>query len=594
MASPKPISALGRGMFSLLLVFLLAGILPLLAASVTGAASRAPGYGRSGMVVSSSAPAAEAGSRILAAGGNAIDAAVATAFAVGVTQPWSAGIGGGAFILVRHADGTVEAVDARETAPAGATRDMFVAAGVAKHASRHGPLAVATPGMVRGLFEVHQKSGKLPWAQVLAPAIRLAGEGFVIGPRAARTIERMRRSLPAEIFPETTRIQFEGVGELAEPGDRLVQADLAKTLEGIAAKGPDAFYAGPVAKKIAAEVKRRGGVLREVDLHNYRAALREPISGQYRGTTVYSFPPPSSGGVALVEMLNTLSGYDLKERGAGSSASLHLVAEAMKLAFADRAAYLGDPDFVEIPVEELVSKAYAAKLRAKIDPGRFTATPWSFDCKGAVGEVKGPGLPADDAGTTHLSVTDGAGNAVAITATINTPYGSGITVPGTGIVLNNEMDDFSVAPDTPNVYGLIDTRGANAVAPGKRPLSSMTPTILVKDGRPFMVTGSPGGPRIITTVLLGILNVIDYGMNVQQAVSAPRFHHQWVPDKLFVEPATPADVVAALRACGHPVVVSKRNWSANEAIVLDPATGWQLGGSDPRTDGGAIGNPPTP
>ena len=569
-------------------------MLALLAASATFAASRSPGYGQEGMVVSSSADAAEAGASILAAGGNAIDAAVATAFAVSVTQPYSAGLGGGAFILLRLADGKVWAVDARETAPAAATRDMYVAPGVPEHASLWGPLAIATPGLVAGLTEVQKKYGKLSLAQVMAPAIELANRGFGLGPKSAATIERMKGVLDAEIFPETHRVHFPGAGVTAEPGDRLVQKDLGASLQAIAQGGSEVFYKGELGAKITAEVKRRGGLLSADDLAHYRVAWREPVSGRYRGYEVHSFPPPSSGGIALLEMLNMLEGFDLAARGAGSSASLHVIAEAMKLAFADRAAYLGDTDFVEVPVKRLISKAYGEKLRAKIDPGRFEASPWRFSCADAVRKVEGPGQPADDAGTTHVSATDALGNAVGITATINTSYGSGITVPGTGIVLNNEMDDFSVAPDTPNTYGLVDTRGANAVAPGKRPLSSMTPTILLKDGKPFMVTGSPGGPRIITTVLLSILNVIDYAMNVQEAVSAPRFHHQWIPDKLYVEPATPADVVAALRRCGHPLEVSPRNWSADEAIVIDAATGWQRGGSDPRTDGGAVGYPKVP
>ena len=570
--------------------FVIAALLPISAHS----ASRFPAYGKNGMVVSSSADAAEAGASILAAGGNAIDAAVATAFAVGVTQPYSAGIGGGAFLLIRLANGKVVALDARETAPAAATRDMYVAPGVPPKASLVGPLAVATPGLVAGLAEVQKKYGTMPLADVMAPAIKLAREGFGLGSYAARMIERMRRHIPAGRFPETARIQFPPDGVLAEPGDILIQSELANTLTAIAEKGPEIFYTGEIGQKIVAEVQRRGGILTTQDLANYRTKARPPVSGTYRGTEVYSFPPPSSGGAALVEMLNILEGYDLAERGAGSSASLHVIAEAMKLAFADRAVYLGDPDFVDVPLERLVSKSYARTLRKQIDPGIFVASPWSWKCSGSVAQVKAPGLPSDDSGTTHLSVTDSLGNVVGITATINTPYGSGITVPGTGVILNNEMDDFSVAPETPNAYGLVDVRGANAIAPGKRPLSSMTPTILLQDGKPFMVTGSPGGPRIITTVLLSILNVIDYEMNVEQAVSAPRFHHQWVPDTLYLEPAHAADVVAALRSCGHPVKVSPRNWSADEAIVIDSETGWQLGGSDPRTDGAAVGNPPVP
>jgi gamma-glutamyltranspeptidase/glutathione hydrolase len=291
----------------------------------------------------------------------------------------------------------------------------------------------------------------------------------------------------------------------------------------------------------------------------------------------------------VIQMLNILAGFDLASYGVGSSASVHRIAEAMKFAFADRAAFLGDSDFVDVPIEALTAPSYGARLRAKINPPFWRRAPTTWGRRERVVKVRGPGLPLNDSGTTHLSTTDAAGNAVAITLTINTPFGSGITVPGTGVILNNEMDDFSKAPDTPNVYGLVDTRGSNAIAPRKRPLSSMTPTVVSKDGELFMVTGSPGGPRIITTVLLTLLNVIDYGMDVQQAVSLPRFHQQWVPDKLFVEPAITRDVVRGLERRGHTVEISERNWSAAEAIVVDPKTGWHYGGSDPRRDGLAAG-----
>lgn len=549
------------------------------------AAAAFPAFGRHGMVVTSQVDATRAGHAMLASGGNAVDAAVAAAFAVGVTQPFSTGIGGGGFILLRLApdpadsdanpDGTVIAIDARETAPAGATREMYVMPGVDEKASVHGPLAVATPGLVAGLAMVQQRYGTKSLADVMAPAIRLASEGFAIGAYHARMIEYMRKRFPAERFPETARIQFPPPGVKAEPGWRLVQKDLGRTLEKIAKEGPDAFYRGPIAKAIAAQLAVQGGLVTAADLASYVAKQREPVTGTYRGIGVYSYPPPSSGGVILLEMLNILEGFELKALGSGSSKSLHTIGEAMKLAFADRAAYLGDPDFVEVPVERLISKPYADEQRARIADKAI--------------RVEAPGQPVDDSGTTHLSTSDRTGNAVAITKTINTPYGSGITVAGTGIVLNNEMDDFSKAIDAPNAYGLVDTRGANAIAPGKRPLSSMTPTILLRDGKLFMATGSPGGPRIITTTLLSILNVVDYGMDVQGAVAAPRFHHQWVPDKLFVEPATTRDVIENLRAMGHEVLVSRRNWSAAEAIVIDPETGWHLGGSDPRRDGLALG-----
>jgi len=440
-----------------------------------------------------------------------------------------------------------------------------------------GALAVAVPSFAVGMEMVLERWGTKKLAEVLAPAIRLADEGFVYGAYHAGMLAYMSQKLDTKRFPETARIQFaplEGGGPMS--GQRLVQKDLAKTLRRVAQEGASVIHGGAIGRAIVTEVKARGGILTIADLAGYRPKLREPVKGRYRGFEVYSFPPPSSGGAVLIECLNVLEGFDLSVRGAGSSGSLHLIAEAMKLAFADRAAYMGDSDFVDVPLDRLVSKRYGEQQRRRIDMEKASV-------------VKAPGLPNEDAGTAHLSVTDAAGGAVAITMTINTPFGSGITVPGTGILLNNEMDDFSVAPDTPNAYGLVDTRGANSIEPGKRPLSSMTPTILTKKGRPYMVTGSPGGPRIISTTLLTILNIVDYDMNAQEAVSTPRFHHQWQPDKLWVERETPVDVVEALRARGHDVDVQGRHWSAAEIIVIDPKTGLHEGGSDPRTDGAAVG-----
>jgi gamma-glutamyltranspeptidase/glutathione hydrolase len=559
-----------------------------LAPGLAWAASAAPAQAREGMVVTSQPDATRAGLAMLEQGGNAVDAAVAAAFAVGVTQPFSAGIGGGAFLLVRRSSGEVIAIDARETAPAAADRDMYVRPGVHERASLAGPLAVGTPGFVQGLAAAQAEYGNLSLAEVLKPAIRLAAQGFAIGPYHAKMLERMRGYGVQQAFPETGRIQFPPPDQIAEPGWRLVQADLAKTLRRIASEGPDVFYTGAIAQAIADDVKRRGGILTAADLAEYEVRFRKPVHGEYRGYRVDAFPPSSSGGVAVVQMLNILAGFDLAQQGAGSSASVHRIAEAMKFAFADRAAFLGDSDFVDVPIAALTAPEYGEKLRRRINPPFWRKAPWRWG-RERVANVRGPGLPVNDSGTTHLSTTDAAGNAVALTMTINTPFGSGITVPGTGVILNNEMDDFAKAPDTPNVYGLVDTRGSNAIAPGKRPLSSMTPTVVTKDGELFMVTGSPGGPRIITTVLLTLLNVIDYGMDVQQAVSAPRFHQQWVPDKLFVEPAFTSDVVRALERRGHNVEVSDRNWSAAEAIVVDSENGWHYGGSDPRRDGLAAG-----
>jgi len=554
------------------------------------AAAPSPGYGTRGMVVASESEAARAGRAMFERGGNAVDAAIASAFALAVTQPFSAGLGGGAFILIRTGLGEVLAVDARETAPAAADRDMFKQPGVPAGASLSGPLAVATPGFVAGCVVALERWGSLPLAQVLAPAIALAEQGFPIGYTHAQMIEMVRARGLQTRFPETARIQFPPEGTRARPGWRLVQPELAATLRRIAADSM-VFYRGEIGAQIVESVRSRGGILAQEDLTAYQPVIRDPVVGTYRGYRVYTFPPPSSGGLALVEALNVLEGYKLGPLGAGSSASVHRIAEALKLSFADTLAYVGDPDFVSVPAAQLIDKPYAGKLRKRIDPtpsAWYQRAPWHWFEGPKPLRVVGPGLSARDAGTTHLSTSDAAGNAVALTMTINTPYGSGITAGRTGILLNNEMDDFAIAPGEPNTYGLVDTRGANAIAPRKRPRSSMTPTILEKDGQLFMVPGSPGGPRIVSTTLLSVLNVIDYGMNASQAVSAPRFHHQWDPDVLYLEPDITRDVVDALKARGHEVVVEKNDWSAAEAIVVEPG-GAIWGGSDPRRDGLAAG-----
>ncbi len=567
-----------------LLFFALASIAP----PRVDAASSAPAYSRAGMVVASQSDATRAGVAMLAAGGNAIDAAVASAFAIGVTQPFSSGIGGGAFILIRLADGEVVAIDARETAPGAADRNMYVRPGVAEDASVVGALSIGTPGMVAGLALALERYGTLPLAQVLAPAIRLAREGFAIGPYHVEMMDWERPQLE-DRFPETLRVQYPPEGVALEPGWRLVQPELANTLALIAAHGPRAFYEGKIAEAIVNHVQEGGGLITLEDLSSYAPKVREALRGSYRGYDIHSFPPPSSGGVALIESLNILEGFELAKCGAGSSASIHRIVEAMKFAFADRAAHLGDADFVEVPVARLIDKGYAATLRARINPPWWQRSPSQWAQDESALRIEAPGLPQNDSGTAHLSTTDAAGNAVALTGTINTLYGSGITVPGTGIVLNNEMDDFAKAIGEPNSYGLKDLLGRNAIAPYKRPLSSMTPTIVTKGGRTVFVTGSPGGPRIISTTLLTIVNFIDYGMDVQQAVSAPRVHHQWDPDKLRVEAAIPDDVVEALRARGHNVDISDWDWSVAEAIAIDRETGWHTGGSDPRSQGLALG-----
>ena len=570
------------GIIALVLAF------ALLAASARAAAP-SPAFGTRGMVVASEAEAARAGRAMFERGGNAVDAAIATAFALAVTQPFSAGLGGGAFLLIRTAEGDVVAVDARETAPAAATRDMFRQPGVPEGASLSGPLAVGTPGFVAGCALALERWGTLPLSEVVAPAVALAKRGFPIGRYHARMIEFMRAHGLAQRFPDTARIQFPSEGMAARPGWRLEQPELAATLRRVAADGPGVFYTGDLAKAIVDAVKSRGGILTLEDLATYQPVIRQPLSGSYRGYAIHTFPPPSSGGVAIVEALNILEGAELAPLGAGSSASVHRIAEALKLSFADTLAFVGDPDFVSVPAAQLTEKPYAERLRSRIDPAWWRRAPWRWLAGREIAiRVEGPGLPANDAGTTHLSTSDSAGNAVALTMTINTPYGSGITAERTGVLLNNEMDDFAIAPDLPNTYGLVDTRGANAIAARKRPRSSMSPTIVEKDGALFMVTGSPGGPRIVSTTLLSLLNVIDYGMDASQAVSAPRFHHQWAPDVLYLEPDTARDVADALRARGHEVVVEESEWSAAEAIVVDP-DGAFWGGSDPRRDGLAAG-----
>jgi gamma-glutamyltranspeptidase/glutathione hydrolase len=540
------------------------------------AASAAPATGRKGMVVSTHAAAARAGAQILEAGGNAVDAAVATAFAVGVVQPFSAGVGGGAFALVRLPDGTLHALDARETAPAAATPTMYTDPGVPKYASIQGPLAVAVPSFVPGMAELLERHGTMSLAEVLAPAIALAEEGVVLGRYHARMAGFMKSRFDPTVFPETWRIQFAPFADGPMLGERLIQSDLGKTLRSVAENGAGVFRDGEIARAMVAEVQKRGGLLTQQDLYDAAPRWREPVVGDYRGYRVASFPPPSSGGAVLIQALNILEGFDLAKHRVDSPAAIHLVTEAMKLAFADRAAYMGDSDFVDVPLDRLTSQDYADAQRMRINGEKATT-------------IRAPGRLPEDSGTTHLSVTDAFGGAVALTMTINTPFGSGITVPGTGVILNNEMDDFAVAKNTPNSYGLVDTRGANLVAPGKRPLSSMTPTILDRDGRLFMVSGSPGGPRIISTTLLTVLGVVDWKLDPQAAVSMPRFHHQWDPNRLRVEPEFSDETLAALRARGHDVERSPRHWSAAEAIVVDPETGLHLGGSDPRTDGGAIG-----
>ena len=529
-----------------------------------------------GMVVSANARASEVGADVLRRGGNAVDAAIATAFALAVTHPMAGNIGGGGFLVFRPADGEPAAYDFRETAPAGASPTMFMRDGVYDpNIHHHSHLAVGVPGTVAGLFLAWEKHGSLPWKQLVEPAIRLARDGFPVTIDLARSLESvLGRMTP---YPASVA-QFSKAGVAYSPGDLLRQPDLAGTLDRIATEGPKGFYEGETARLIEAEMKARGGLITAADLRAYRARSVPPLRGEYRGHQILSMPPISSGGVALIEMLNILEGDDLARNGYGSAQNVHLIAEAMRRVFADRAAHLGDPAFnSQMPIDRLISKPYAAELRKTIAPRRASpSTPTSFT------------WPPTSTETTHFSVVDSRRNAVAMTYTLEYGYGSGIVVPGAGFLLNNEMGDFNAGPGLTTADGLIGT-APNLAQPGKRMLSSMTPTIVAKDGRLFMVTGSPGGRTIINTVLLTILNVVDFGMNAQEAVDAGRFHHEWLPNRLSYERyGLSSDTLTALRAMGHELDEGTHQGVA-EVIVYDAVRDVVEGGLDRRQPDGSVG-----
>ena len=485
-----------------------------------------PVYAAHGMVASQEALATDIGLDILKRGGNAVDAAVAVGFALAVTLPEAGNLGGGGFMLVHMAkSGETVAIDYREKAPLKASRDMFLdAAGNADpNLSRWSGLSTGVPGTVAGLALALKRYGTLSLAEVMAPAIRLAEDGIEVTPGLAEALAQSHDTFAK--YSSSAGIFLKPDGSDFQPGDRLVQTDLANSLKAIAKVGPDAFYRGEIGQLIAAEMARSGGLITTEDLEKYQAVVREPVHGIYRGYDIFSMPPPSSGGTHVIQILNILEGYPIGELGFGSAATMHLMAEAMQRAYADRSEYLGDSDFIDVPVKGLTSKAYAEALRATIDENHATPS-----------ESIRPGkpLPYESDQTTHFSVVDSEGNAVSNTYTLNFLFGTGLVAEGTGILLNNEMDDFSAKPGVPNAYGLIGG-DANAVAPEKRPLSSMSPTIVLKDGKTFLVTGSPGGSRIITTVLQVIMNMVDHGMNIAEASAAPRMHDQWLPDELRVE-----------------------------------------------------------
>ena len=536
-----------------------------------------PIYGKNGMVASEQGLATQVGLDILKQGGNAIDAAVAVGFALAVVLPNAGNIGGGGF-MVLHDDKTGKdvAIDFREIAPAKASRDMYLdnQGNVIDGKSLFTHDASGVPGTVAGMEYALKKWGTMPLSQVLEPAIKLADKGFIVSDVLAQTLKEEKSTLGK--WSASKAIFFKN-GEPLKSGDLLVQKDLAKSLRLIAKQGAKAFYQGEIATKIAKEMQSQGGTMTLEDLKAYKVVERQPIIGDYRGYKVVTMPPPSSGGVHLIEILNMLEHYPIKEDGVNSAKNIHHMAESMKLAYADRSEYLGDPDFVKIPVTGLTSKAYANELVKTID-----------DNKARLSSTIKPGKPQpyESDQTTHYSVMDKAGNAVAVTYTLNLNFGSGIVVEGTGILLNNEMDDFSVKPGVPNAFGLVGG-AANAIEAKKRPLSSMTPTIVMKNNKPWLVTGSPGGARIITTVLQSVVNTIDHEMNPAEAIITPRVHHQWLPDELRVEEGISPDTIKLLQDKGHNVV-TKAPMGRIQIIQADDSGFY--GYSDPRNpDGKTLG-----
>ena len=537
-----------------------------------------PVRAKSAMVVTREAHATDVGVAALKAGGNAVDAAVAVGFALAVTHPSAGNIGGGGFMLVRFADGRKTFLDFREMAPAKASRDMYLdASGNPTKDSVIGWRASGVPGTVRGLETAHKKYGKLAWSKLVTPAADLAKNGFPLSYGTARSL-KSARNLAAS--PESKRIfqtNAQSNGDFFEPGDLLKQPELAKVLERIAKYGSEDFYSGETAKKLVSEMAANGGTITLEDLAHYKAVERTPLEGKYRGFDIVTAPPPSSGGIGLLQMLAMLEKTDFAASGAGSAKSIHFMAEAMRRYYADRAEFMGDPNFYKVPVSKLLNPKYVDTRRATIDADH--ATP-SDEVR--PGDINGK----ESTETTHYSIVDAEGNAVAVTYTLNGGYGSGVTVPGLGFLLNNEMDDFSVKPGAPNMYGAIGGE-ANSIVAGKRPLSSMTPSIVLKDGKPFLIVGTPGGTRIITSVFEVIVNVLDFHMNVQDAVNAPRFHHQWKPDKLLLEPGISPDTRLLLSQRGHSIETV--NAICEVAAIQFEADGWLAGASDPRVDGKAAG-----
>jgi len=534
-----------------------------------------PVLSEKGMVATQEAVASQVGADILARGGNAVDAAVAVGFALTVTLPRAGNIGGGGFMLAYLADlDKTIAIDFREMAPSSAYETMFQDSdgNVDNDLARFSHKSSGVPGSVAGLAHALEKYGTMSLAEVIEPSVRLAADGIEMTWDLAVSLERSKNRLSAQDASRAVFYKPDGSNYVA--GENWVQADLARTLAAIRDGGVDAFYKGEIARQIVAEMEQGGGMITMEDMANYRVVERDAVEGSYRGHRVVSMPPPSSGGVHIIQILNMLEHFDVPAMGAGSARAIHTLTEAMRLAYADRSEHLGDPDYWDVPVGWLTSKSYGDQLAPRIQPEKATPS-----------EMVSPGKapPKESSDTTHYGVVDSAGNAVAVTYTLNFSYGSGKVVSGAGFLLNNEMDDFSSKPGSPNGYGLIGGV-ANAIEPGKRPLSSMTPTIVFKDGKPWIVTGSPGGSRIITTVLQVIVNAIDFGMGAAEAVSAPRTHHQWYPDMLFHEPGFSPDTLAILESWGHSLQPTETMGSA-QTIMLE--NGMFYGAADPRRPGAA-------
>lgn len=530
------------------------------------------------MVVTQEPLATDVGVAVLKSGGNAIDAAIAVGFALSVTYPFAGALGGGGFLLYRPAKGEPAFIDFRERAPLGASRDMYLdSSGNPTAESREGWKASGVPGCVAGFEYVHRKYGRKKWADLVAPAVKLASKGFAVSYERARQLQGSEKKLSSD--PESKRIFMNGGAGLM-PGDRLVQADLAKVLKRIRKSGAKDFYEGETARLLAAQMAEEGGLITLEDLRQYRAIERKPLAGVYKGYGVLTAPPPSSGGVGMLQMLAMLDGSGYEKTGRGSASSVHFVSEVMRRYYADRAEFLGDPDFYQVPVQRLLDPAYIAARRATIT-GEVTPS----------SEISpGPLPPAESTETMHFSILDAEGNAVALTYTLNGGFGNGITVPGLGILLNNEMDDFSAKPGAANMFGAVGGV-ANEIAPKKTPLSSMTPTIVTKDGNPFLIVGAPGGTRIISSVMQVILNVVDFGLNIQDAIDQPRFHHQWKPDRLDLEPNFSPDTIALLREKGHKIDRPTGVIAAVQGIMVEDGRfgKWLAGAWDGRGSGKAAG-----